>query len=118
MERMSPMNCVGPTDPNYDADRRISNARFDYRPSWICYCENAPDKARDVIAAIKKAKAERRKVRIRSGGHQHEGMCSGNGVLIIDLSKIDNLTFSSDRETVQIGAGAKLKNVYDQTWAN
>jgi hypothetical protein len=112
------MNCVGPTDPNYDADRRISNARFDYRPASICYCENAPDKARDVVAAIRKAKAEGRKVRIRSGGHQHEGMCSGNGTLIIDVSKIDNLAFSKDLETVQIGAGAKLKNVYDQTWAN
>jgi FAD/FMN-containing dehydrogenase len=69
------MTIVQPGDPTYDSSRRISNARFDYRPRYICYCENADD----VQIAISKARKEKLGVRIRSGGHQHEGMCSGDG---------------------------------------
>jgi hypothetical protein len=107
------MRIVQPDDPTYDSSRRISNARFNYRPSYICYCANADD----VQSALIKARNERLPVRIRSGGHQHEGMCSGDGVLIIDLSEIDNITFAGGLESALIGAGAKLADVYNQTLA-
>jgi FAD/FMN-containing dehydrogenase len=44
-------------------------------------------------------------------------MCSADGVLIVDLSEIHKITFSTDLETVWIGAGAKLADVYEQMWA-
>ena len=94
--------------PDYDKDRVISNARFDYRPSAIYYCANAGD----VKAAI--AAAGTNGVRIRSGGHQHEGMCSANGVHLIDVSCINRFDFKPGR--VWIGAGALLKDVYVELW--
>jgi len=100
--------CVTRENPNYDADRRISNARFDYKPASICYCENEDDVARVLSTAKPGA------VRIRSGGHQHEGMCSGNDVTIIDISKINAIEVVNVNGlwTATIGAGARLQDVY------
>jgi hypothetical protein len=102
------MRIVEPDDPAYDSSRRISNARFDYRPRYICYCEGEDD----VRAALTMAGNARLPVRIRSGGHQHEGMCSGDGVLLIDLSAVQNISIAEGQYTATIGSGAKLADVY------
>jgi hypothetical protein len=102
------MDIVQPGDPRYDADRRVANARFYYHPSYICYCENA----KDVQFALNKAKQEHLHVRIRSGGHQHEGMCSADGVLIIDLSKINGIAIELGGASAWIGPGTKLGFMY------
>ena len=107
------MRIVQPGDPTYDSSRRISNARFDYRPRYIYYCENADN----VQRALRDAGREKLGVRVRSGGHQHEGMCSADGVLIVDLSEIHQINFSADLETAWIGAGAKLGDIYTQMFA-
>ncbi len=106
------MEIVKPGDSNYNSSRRISNARFDYCPSFIYYCENEGD----VQTALSAARERKLEVRVRSGGHHHEGMCSGNNVLIIDLSKINRINFTKQK-TVWIGPGAKLRDVYKQMWA-
>jgi FAD binding domain/Berberine and berberine like len=107
------MKIVRPGDPDYEKDCVISNARFGYRPWAIYYCANAGD----VAQAIAAARANRVGVRIRSGGHQHEGMCSANGVLLIDVSAIDSFQFvGGNPEYVWIGAGAALADVYVELW--
>src|SRR5882724_13152044 len=98
------MRICTPESPNYKTCRRISNARFDYCPASIWYCKNAGH----VQTALQTAKEKRSAVRVRSGGHHHEGMCSGDGVLIVDVSEIKNIDFAPDLETVWIGAGARL----------
>ena len=65
------MKIVRPGDPDYDKDRQISNARFNYKPWAIYYCENGTE----VANAIADARQADKPIRIRSGGHQHEGMC-------------------------------------------
>lgn len=102
------MRIVYPDNPDYNQDRVICNARFDYRPSAIYYCANAGDVKQAIAAAGTKG------VRIRSGGHQHEGMCSANGVHLIDVSSINRFDFTPGR--VWIGAGAALKDVYVELW--
>src|SRR5262245_7921140 len=92
------MRIVEPDDPAYDSDRRIANARFDYRPRYICYCEGADD----IRTALTMARKEGLPVRIRSGGHQHEGMCSGNGVLLVDLSQIKTISVAEDQAVALI----------------
>jgi hypothetical protein len=79
------MKVVRPGDDEYDADRAISNARFDLHPSAIYCCEDA----RDVVQVIEGGHPGA--VRVRSGGHQHEGMCSGDSVLPIDLSRMNSI---------------------------
>lgn len=110
------MECIGKNDRSrYDEARKIGNARFNYEPHCICYCcdEN------DVIEAMKKAKTNGLGVRIRSGGHQHEGMCSADDVVIIDLSKICKVDFDlpPGSHSAWIGAGARLECVYDEMCA-
>jgi FAD binding domain-containing protein/berberine-like enzyme len=105
------MRIVRPGDSGYDKDRVISNARFDYRPSAIYYCANAQDVKKAIAAAGTNG------VRIRSGGHQHEGMCSANGVLLIDVSSINSFQFlAGNPGRVWIGAGAALADVYVELW--
>lgn len=102
------MKIVRPGDKDYDDDRRISNARFNYKPSLICYCEEEDD----VIEALRMAKGGEYAVRVRAGGHQHEGMCSGDGVLMVDVSNLNKIDVDFDRLTVRVGPGAKLKQIY------
>ncbi len=101
--------CIGPGDRGYDEGRIISNARFDYHPASICYCSSEIE----VLRVLDTAAPGR--LRIRSGGHQHEGMCSGNGVTILDVSRFDEIRIDGDVLTV--GPGARLHDVYAKMWS-
>lgn len=93
-----------PESGDYNECRKISNARFDYEPDIIYYCESVDD----VKTAVEEAsQANGTPVRIRAGGHQHEGMCSGNAALIIDVTGLDGIRFV-DGNRAWIGAGARL----------
>ena len=82
------MEIVYRLDPRYNAARQIANARFDYLyPAVIYFCESVAN----VQRAIQDAKDQGLHVRVRSGGHHHEGMCSGPNVLMIDVSRIDGM---------------------------
>jgi len=94
--------------PDYDFARQLQNARFNLYPIEICYCANEPE----VQKHLEDAKPGF--VRIRSGGHHHEGMCSGTDVRIIDVSKIQHIQIKDDVLTV--GPGAKLGKIYNELW--
>jgi hypothetical protein len=104
---------VTPDDPNYDAARVISNSRINLYPWAIAYC-----KLEEHIAFFLEFCATNNlQFRIRSGGHQHEGMCSGNNVLVIDVSEMDEpIEFLSNNQAwirpgKLLGDG-KTKGVY------
>src|SRR5829696_3789505 len=99
------MDIVRPGDPGYPEARIISNARFDYQPAAIYYC----DSIADVQTAVGVAPG---KMRVRSGGHQHEGMCSGDNVIIVDITRFSSYV-EFEGEIVKIGAGTRLKDVYE-----
>lgn len=101
---------IRPGDPGYDIDRQISNARFDLKPASIYYCKQWDH----VAQALTEAREPNvyYQIRARSGGHQHEGMCSGDGVMMIDMSQMDDIRLSDDKETALVGPGAKLQNLY------
>jgi hypothetical protein len=100
------VECIDKGKPGYDKARVIANSRFDLYPTRICYCESA----KDVQQTLAQARDQGIPVRIRSGGHHHEGMCSADGALIVDLSRIDHIRFDGDQ--AWIGPGAKLEAVY------
>jgi hypothetical protein len=107
------MRILSPDDFGYDTARAIANARFDYKPQTINYCCDQ----NDVIKVVREAQRLKRPVRIRSGGHQHEGMCSGDGVMMIDVSSMNAIEFAShDPGLVWVGAGARLKDIYTTLW--
>lgn len=98
-----------PADADYNAERKICNARFNYFPGAIASCMYAIH----VSFCINFCRNYNVPFRVRSGGHQHEGMCSANNVIMIDLSMMNAINFTSASKTsAWIGAGTLLKNVY------
>ncbi|MFI6477010.1 FAD-binding oxidoreductase [Nonomuraea sp. NPDC050663] len=97
---------VRPGDRAYDGARRLFNPAFDsVRPGGVAYCADASD----VSACLAFARKNRLAVHPRSGGHSYAGWSTGPG-LVVDVSRMDTVTYRDGRATV--GAGAKLIDVY------
>jgi FAD/FMN-containing dehydrogenase len=82
-------------DPEYDAARSCFNALIDRRPAVIARCSGAGD----VAAAFAFARAQELEVAVRGGGHNPAGHCVGDGVMVIDLSRMRG---------VEVDAGARV----------
>ncbi|MFI7321537.1 FAD-binding oxidoreductase [Streptomyces venezuelae] len=98
---------VQPGQAKWAAARQLYNTRYDdLKPTAVAYVAH-PD---DIRTALAYARAHRTKVAIRNGGHSYAGWSSGNGRLIIDVSKLSKIRASGGSAT--IGGGAKLIDVY------
>ncbi|MEU4718865.1 FAD-binding oxidoreductase [Nonomuraea dietziae] len=103
---------VRPGQVGYDAARRLYNPTFDaIRPRGVAYCATP----QDVAECLAFARSERVPVTSRSGGHSYAGWSTGAG-LVVDVSRMNTVTYRAGRATV--GAGAKLIDVYDKLIAN
>lgn len=99
---------VRPQDRAYSVDSRLYNTRFDnLRPAGVAYV-SGPD---DVRTCLDFARRTATPLAIRSGGHSYAGWSSGNGKLVVDVSRLNSIRV--DGTTAVIGAGAKLIDVYD-----
>lgn len=99
---------VRPQDSGYATGRRLYNTRFDgLRPAAIAYVTSADDVRRCLDYAHRTGTAPT----IRSGGHSYAGWSSGNGKLVVDVSRMNTIRLDGTEAT--IGAGAKLIDVYD-----
>ncbi|WP_298516157.1 FAD-dependent oxidoreductase [uncultured Kordia sp.] len=98
-------------DPLYHYARVISNTRFGKMPISIAYCKHAEH----VQYCVNYCRDHGVPFRVRSGGHQHEGMCSADKAIIIDLSEIHTLPpFDENTEKLWIPAGKQLGQVYTE----
>ncbi|MFG1810999.1 FAD-binding oxidoreductase [Streptomyces sp. NPDC049040] len=98
---------VRPQDAAYATDRRLHNTRFDgLRPAAIAYVTGADDIRRCLDFAHRTATTPV----VRSGGHSYAGWSSGDGKLIVDVSRLSSVRL--DGTTATVGAGAKLIDVY------
>ncbi|WP_200308550.1 FAD-binding oxidoreductase [Streptomyces adelaidensis] len=98
---------VRPGDKAWSTARQLYNTRFDgLKPTAVAYVAH-PDDIRTTLAY---AKSHDLKVSIRNGGHSYAGWSSGNGRLVIDVSKLNKIRASGNEAVV--GAGAKLIDVY------
>ncbi|MFJ5777427.1 FAD-binding oxidoreductase [Streptomyces sp. NPDC093094] len=98
---------VRPGDAAWAAARQLYNTRFDgLKPAAVAYAAHAAD----IRTALSYAKAHGIRVAVRNGGHSYAGWSSGNGRLIIDVSKLNRVRASGGEAVV--GAGAKLIDVY------
>jgi hypothetical protein len=100
---------VLPTSPSYGLDRLLYNARFENpRPLALAYCANPDDVARCVAFAT----AHEIRIAARSGGHSYGGYSSCDG-LVIDVSRMSNISVDTGSNIAKIGAGAQLIDVYN-----
>ncbi|MET7484790.1 FAD-binding oxidoreductase [Streptomyces sp. NPDC005538] len=98
---------VRPGDASWKTAHQLYNTRFDnLKPAAVAYVAN-PDDIRSVLSY---ARAHSLRVAIRNGGHSYAGWSSGDGRLILDVSKLNKIRASGS--TAVVGAGAKLIDVY------
>ncbi|ROV95322.1 hypothetical protein VSDG_06093 [Cytospora chrysosperma] len=77
-------------------------------------CIIQPRTASDVATALKIIKQFGAPFAVRSGGHSpNPGFSSIQGGILLDLSTLDSISVSEDRETAIIGPGQRWGSVYD-----
>ncbi|MBP0462126.1 FAD-binding oxidoreductase [Streptomyces montanisoli] len=98
---------VRPGDADYPTARQLYNTRYDgLKPAAVAYVSGEAD----VKECLAFARTHSTPVSVRSGGHSYAGWSSGNGRLVIDVSRLDSLDRSSSEASV--GAGARLAGIY------
>ena len=105
-----PSHVVRAGDPGYQEARQDDNARLDFHPGLIAYCQS-PD---DVALCVRWAARNDAAVAIRSGGHDYEGFSLNNGGLVVDLSGYTGVTISPKSRTAWIRAGTTLGTIYGE----
>jgi len=91
-------------DADYDSSRAISNSRLNYKPCAIAKCLNEEH----ISFCITYCSINNISFTVKSGGHHHDGMCSGDGVLVIDLSGMNVINLAADNNTAWVQPGTKL----------
>jgi FAD/FMN-containing dehydrogenase len=97
-----------PESPGYDAIRRPVNPAYrDVRPRLVVRCRSVAD----VVSALAHARTTGDRLVPRGGGHCFAGRSSTDGILL-DLAGLDRITVA-DNGIATIGAGARLRQVYE-----
>ncbi|MEV1085821.1 FAD-binding protein [Streptomyces sp. NPDC050211] len=101
---------VGPADPRYeDLARRGSNKRFLARPESFVLATTTEQVVRAVRAAVRDGE----RIAVRSGGHCYENFVGDASIRrVIDLGAMDTVRWDAQRGAFEIGAGARLMDVY------
>lgn len=98
---------VRPGDASWKTAHQLYNTRFDsLKPAAVAYVANTDD----IRSVLSYARAHSIRVSIRNGGHSYAGYSSGDGRLVLDVSKLNKIRASGSSAVV--GAGSKLIDVY------
>ncbi|MBC9719156.1 FAD-binding oxidoreductase [Streptomyces sp. TRM66268-LWL] len=98
---------IRPSDADWDTARQLYNTRFDgLKPAAVAYVAGAED----IRAALAFARRTGTPVAVRGGGHSYAGWSSGDGRLILDVSRLSAIRASAG--SAAVGAGARLIDVY------
>ena len=96
---------VRPGDSGYEAGRIGWNRLYSRYPEAIVFCTNT----QDVINAVQWAREQGIALRARSGRHSLEGWSSMDGGLVVDVSRMKNVTIDETARTVTVGSGLTQK---------
>ena len=93
----------------YNKNRQIFNRRLQFNPFVIVYCE----KAEDVQITFKAAVDNNLPFRVRAGGHDHEGECTGTDTILIDVSRMNTVSYETlNKDTIaRIAPGCKFEDL-------
>jgi FAD/FMN-containing dehydrogenase len=93
-------------DEHYEAARRASAWRANTPARFPAAIVQAADTA-DVSAAVRLARERGLAVTVRSGGHGWSASHLRDGVLLIDVSRLDEISLDDAAERTWVGPGAK-----------
>ncbi len=83
-------------------------------PHAIVYVHSA----QDIQNAILWARCNKIPLRIRSGGHNHEGYSTGDGVLVIDVSEMKEIKIDLATKIATIQPGINNSELYSELFKN
>ena len=88
----------------YNQAAQLFNRRIQKKPLAIilCSCSN------DAQIAYKAAIQFNLPISIRSGGHDHEGECSGTNTILIDLIGLNEINVDENTKIAEIGPGNRF----------
>lgn len=100
------------TNKEYNQKRQIFNTYYQFRPAAIIFCTNTAQ----VSAVIKCIRANNYNgpLRVRSGGHDHEGECSATDALVIDLSGMTTVDIVAEKNYATIQPGIMFIDLIKQ----
>ncbi len=90
-----------PADAGYDQARSVWNADIDRRPAVIV----RPADAANVADAVTFARHQGLELSVRGGGHSYAGHGVCDGGLMIDLSRLDQITVDAQARRARCGGG-------------
>jgi FAD/FMN-containing dehydrogenase len=101
-----------PDSPGYGAARLVWNSRFDGQPLAIAQVADS----RDVRDTVDFARGHGLRVVPRNGAHSFAGYSSGDGAVVVDLSRLTGVEVDSHAERARLGAGTTVLPTYRALW--
>ncbi|MFD5931454.1 MULTISPECIES: FAD-binding oxidoreductase [unclassified Streptomyces] len=98
---------LAPDDPGYDEARTVFNAMVDRRPAVIAQCESESD----VVTAVRFARRLDLPIAVRGGGHSVAGTALGDGALVVDLRRMNEVTVHPGAKAVRVSGGALMSDL-------
>jgi FAD/FMN-containing dehydrogenase len=92
---------IQPSDPGYDAARKVYNAMIDKRPAVIARCADIAD----IMTAVRFGRENNLLTSIRGGGHNAGGLGVCDNGLVIDLSRMKNVHVDLKTKTARVAPG-------------
>ena len=102
------------SDPGYDSARKVWNGLVDRHPGAIAYCASVGD----IAACVRFARERDLATAIRSGGHACAGTALCDGGLVIDTSRMREVSVDPKSRTARAGAGARWREFDRATQAS
>ena len=96
-------------DADYDKCRLSWNMAIDVHPEAIVYCLSKEDVSNNIKYCIENSI----QFRIRNGAHNYEGYSTGDGVIVLDVSKMSKIYMDEENRKVTIEGGVRNREAYD-----
>jgi FAD/FMN-containing dehydrogenase len=107
LPKIPDVDLVTPGSPKYDQYLPAANLRTTLHPALRAICKTE----QSVAAMLGWVRQNGLPFALRSGGHSFEGFSQSTSV-VIDVRKIQSVTLDAAGETVTVGSGASLGQVY------
>ena len=98
---------IQPGHPDFDEARTMTSLLFDNYPVGIVRVASAGD----VPTVVRFARDNNLEVSLRSGGHSVHGLAVGNGVLVIDLSRLNDVYIDPELRIARVQPGARTRDI-------
>lgn len=103
-----------PGEDGYDDARTVFNDIIDRHPRLIAQCLDTDD----VVAAVTYARETNTPLSVKAGGHNTAGMAIVDDGLVIDLSRMNDVTVDPTTRKAYVGGGALVKDLDAATQAH